>query len=190
MEGPASPTVVCKVQNGSQAPPFIRPVHAHRMGWDGVGLPRQFGTRERRKPEWRKPEFGENLNWREPEFHGYPGTVPWYSICYPGTVHMSASGGLGGKLATWYVLISARTCRGAARSSTAGARSDRLNAYEALADLERDVVLLAVEEVRSACRRPLFSSLSCALRCMSSVPANHSPHARVFVLSACVYILK
>jgi hypothetical protein len=51
-----------------------------------------MGGRERRKPEWRKPEFGENLNWREPEFHGYPGTVPWYSICYPGIVRMSASG--------------------------------------------------------------------------------------------------
>ena len=35
---------------------------------------------------------------------------------------------------------------------------------------------------------PVF--LSRALRCTSSVPARHSPHVRVFVLSACVYILK
>jgi hypothetical protein len=117
---------------------------------------------------------GENLNWREPEFHGYPGTVPRYSICYPGIVRMSASG-----VATWCVLISARTCLGSARSSTAGARSDPLNAYEALADLERDVVLLAIEEVRSACRRPLFS---CHVRCVARPLRPHAT-APTFVYS-------
>ena len=49
--------------------------------------------RERRKPALAKTCTGENLHWRKPALSPYPGTIPWYSIRYPGIMCMMSGHG-------------------------------------------------------------------------------------------------